>query len=67
MAVLPLLEDLADVTIRREQVFRGSSDFLAHDDSCHLRAVLLEVCKELSPALERQTQRNHAISVNFQI
>ncbi|KAK0146340.1 hypothetical protein N1851_014363 [Merluccius polli] len=53
MAVLALLEDIANGRIRNERVFRDYYDFLAHDDDWLIsrfrfpRAVLLEICTEL--------------------
>ncbi len=59
--------------IRRERVFRDQQDLLAHDDDWLIsrfrlpRAVLLELCAELGPALERSTRRTHAIPVSTQV
>ncbi|KAK0144348.1 putative nuclease HARBI1 [Merluccius polli] len=73
MAVLALLEDIANGRIRNERVFRDYYDFLAHDDDWLIsrfrfpRAVLLEICTELGPGLERQTARSHALPVPIQV
>ncbi|KAK0136438.1 putative nuclease HARBI1 [Merluccius polli] len=73
MAVLALLEDIANGRIRNERVFRHYYDFLAHDDDWLIsrfrfpRAVLLEICTELGPGLERQTARSHALPVPIQV
>uniref|UniRef100_A0A9J7Y678 Putative nuclease HARBI1 n=1 Tax=Cyprinus carpio carpio TaxID=630221 RepID=A0A9J7Y678_CYPCA len=73
MALLALLEDYANGRIRRERVFRDHDDFLAHDDDWLIsrftfpRAVLLDLCAELGPVLERATRRNHAIPVQIQV
>ncbi|KAL6478452.1 hypothetical protein MHYP_G00142870 [Metynnis hypsauchen] len=72
MAALALLEDLANGRIRRERVFRDHYDFLAHDDDWLIsrfrfpRAVLLELCAELGPVLERDTARSRASPVPLQ-
>ncbi|KAL6458637.1 hypothetical protein MHYP_G00321090 [Metynnis hypsauchen] len=73
MAALALLEDIANGRIRRERVFRDHYDFLAHDDdwliSCFRfpRAVLLELCAELGPVLEREAVRSRASPVPLQV
>ncbi|XP_026090023.1 putative nuclease HARBI1 [Carassius auratus] len=73
MAALALLEDIANGRIRRERVFRDHNDFLAQDDDWLIsrfrfpRAVLLELCAELGPNLERETMRSHAIPVPLQV
>lgn len=69
MDALALLEDLANDTMQMELVFRDCEDFLAYNDDWHmsqfqiLRAILLELCSELWPVLERPSQRNHALPV----
>jgi len=73
MAALALLEDIANRRIRRERVFRDQTDLLAHDDDWLMsrfrlpRALLLELCAELGPALEHETARNHALPVPLQV
>ena len=73
MAALAVFEDIANGAIRREHVFRDREDLLAHEDSClisrfrFLRAILLELCAELWPALERNTERIHALPVPIQV
>ncbi|KAL6474794.1 hypothetical protein MHYP_G00158340 [Metynnis hypsauchen] len=73
MAALALLEDLANGRIRRERVFRDHYDFLAHDDDWLIsrfrfpRAVLLELCAELGPVLEREAARSRALPVPLQV
>lgn len=73
MDALALLEDVANGNIRRERVFRDHQDFLAHDDDWLIsrfrlpRALLLDLCAELGPVLERPTRRNHAIPVQLQV
>ncbi|KAL6487847.1 hypothetical protein MHYP_G00044730 [Metynnis hypsauchen] len=73
MAALALLEDIANGRIRRERVFRDHYDFLAHDDDWLIsrfrfpRAVLLELCAELGPVLERETARSRALPVPLQV
>ena len=63
MDALALLEDYANRRIRRERVFSDHTDLLAHDDEWLIsrfefpRAVLLDLCAELGPALERPTRR----------
>ena len=77
MALLALLHDLAlereDGRIRRERAFRIRHDFLAHDDDWLIsrfrlpRALLLDLCAELGPALQRSTRRSRAIPVPTQV
>nr|XP_055036504.1 putative nuclease HARBI1 isoform X2 [Misgurnus anguillicaudatus]XP_055042372.1 putative nuclease HARBI1 isoform X2 [Misgurnus anguillicaudatus]XP_055063138.1 putative nuclease HARBI1 isoform X2 [Misgurnus anguillicaudatus]XP_055075733.1 putative nuclease HARBI1 isoform X2 [Misgurnus anguillicaudatus] len=73
MAALALLEDIFNGQIRRERVFRDHNDFLAHDDDWLIsrfrfpRAILLELCAELGPNLERETARSHALPVPLQV
>ncbi|XP_060766174.1 putative nuclease HARBI1 [Neoarius graeffei] len=73
MAWLALLEDAANGRIRRERVFRDYTDFLAHDDDWLIsrfrlpRAILLELCAELGPGLEREMARSHALPVPIQV
>ncbi|XP_041846127.1 putative nuclease HARBI1 [Melanotaenia boesemani] len=73
MDALALLEDYANGRIRMERVFRDHQDFLANDDDwliCRFRfprAVLLNLCAELGPVLERSTRRNHAIPAHMQV
>lgn len=73
MASLALLEDLANGAIRRERIYRHRHDLLANDDEWLLsrfrfpRAVLLDICAELQPFLERHTQRSHALPVPTQV
>ena len=76
MALLALLQDVVDgrvERIRRERVFRDREDFLAHDDDWLIsrfrfpRAVFLDLCAELGPALDRPTRRNRAIPVQIQV
>ncbi|KAK0146660.1 Protein kinase C alpha type [Merluccius polli] len=64
---------IANGRIRNERVFRDYYDFLAHDDDWLIsrfrfpRAILLEICTELGPGLERQTARSHALPVPIQV
>uniref|UniRef100_A0AAR2LKZ6 Putative nuclease HARBI1 n=1 Tax=Pygocentrus nattereri TaxID=42514 RepID=A0AAR2LKZ6_PYGNA len=74
MAFLALLEDLASRQIRRQRIFRDHEDFFANDDDDWLmsrfrfpRAILLTLCAELGPDLERPTLRNRAIPVHLQV
>ncbi|KAL6466678.1 hypothetical protein MHYP_G00244820 [Metynnis hypsauchen] len=73
MAALALLEDLANGRIRRERLFRDHYDVLAHDDVWLIsrfrfpRAVLLELCAELGPVLEREAARSRASPVPLQV
>lgn len=60
MDTLPLLEIYVNGRIRRENVFRDQKDFLARDDEWLIslsRAVLLDLCAELGPTLDRPTWR----------
>ena len=73
MAALVVLEDIANGAIRRERVFRDRHDLLAHEDKWLIsrfrfpRAILLELCAELRPALEHNTARSHALPVPIQV
>uniref|UniRef100_A0A8C9ZM49 Putative nuclease HARBI1 n=1 Tax=Sander lucioperca TaxID=283035 RepID=A0A8C9ZM49_SANLU len=73
MAALALLEDIANRRIRREREFRDQTDLLAHDDDWLMsrfrlpKAILLELCTELGPALQRETVRNHGLPVPLQV
>ena len=73
MAALALLEDIANGQIRRERIFREREDLLANDDDWLMsrfrfpRPVLLELCAELRPALERHTARSQGLSVPTQV
>uniref|UniRef100_A0A9J7Z0A2 Putative nuclease HARBI1 n=1 Tax=Cyprinus carpio carpio TaxID=630221 RepID=A0A9J7Z0A2_CYPCA len=55
------------------RVFRDREDFLAHDDDWLMsrfrfpRAILLELCSELRPVLERPSRRNHVLCVPVQV
>ncbi|KAK0145034.1 putative nuclease HARBI1 [Merluccius polli] len=55
MAVLALLEDIANGRIRNERISKSY--------------ILLEICRptELGPGLERQTARSHALPVPIQV
>ncbi|XP_030004247.1 putative nuclease HARBI1 [Sphaeramia orbicularis] len=73
MTALALLEDTANGAVRRERVFRDREDFLAQDDEWLIshfrfpRAILLELCAELQPFLERDTARNHVLPEHIQV
>jgi len=73
MAAVVVLEDIANGAIRRERVFRDRHDLLAHEDNWLIsrfrspRAILLELCAELRPALERNTAGSHALPVPIQV
>ncbi|KAJ8403265.1 hypothetical protein AAFF_G00354820 [Aldrovandia affinis] len=73
MATLALLEDIANRAIRRERVFRDRPDFFAHDDEWLIsryrlpRAMLLELCAQMGPNLQRHTNCNQAIPVEVQL
>lgn len=73
MAALALLEDLANHAFRRERVFRDRADVFAHDDEWLTsryrfpRAILLHLCDQLSPGLERRTRCNSPIPVPVQV
>lgn len=60
---MALLADHANGRIRRDRVFRDHNNLLAHDDdwlmSCFRfpRAMLLDLCAELGPALKRAKRR----------
>ena len=68
-----IVHDLAAQMMRRERVFRDRQDLLANDDAWLMsryrlpRGVLLDLCEELRPALERPTRRNHAVPVSVQV
>ena len=65
MAALAVLEDIVNGAIGRKRVFRGRIcwHMMAIGSSAVLRAILLELCAELRPALERNTVRSHALLV----
>ncbi|XP_061574215.1 putative nuclease HARBI1 [Cololabis saira] len=73
MAVLLVVDDCNNGRIRRERVFRDHTDLLAHDDDWLFsrfrfpRAILLELCAELGPSLERGTRKSHALPVPLQV
>ncbi len=73
MAALAVLEDIVNGAIRRERMFRDREDLLAHDDNWLIshftfpRAIFLELCAELRPALERNAARSHALPVPIQV
>lgn len=73
MADLALLEDVANGRIRSERIFRQQEDLLANEDEWLMsrfrlpRAVLLDLCGLLGPALQRSTRRNHAVPVPLQV
>ncbi len=73
MDALELLEDYVNGRLRRERVFRDHEDFLAHDDDWLIsrfrfpRAMLLDLCAELGPTLQRPTRRKRAIPVPTQV
>uniref|UniRef100_A0A674A2Q1 Putative nuclease HARBI1 n=1 Tax=Salmo trutta TaxID=8032 RepID=A0A674A2Q1_SALTR len=73
MANLALLEDLAQAALRRECVFNKCADFFAESDSlfisrfCFPRRILLYLCHQLSPVLEREPKRTNAILVHTQV
>ena len=56
-----------------KKIGRDQTDLLAHDDDWLMSrfrlpwAILLELCAELGPALERETARNHALPVPLQV
>ncbi|XP_046874255.1 putative nuclease HARBI1 [Hypomesus transpacificus] len=73
MAELAFFEDVARQRIRRERIFREHTDLLANGDEWLIsrfrlsRAVLLELCAVLGPALARNTRRNNAVPVPLQV
>ena len=73
MANLALLEDLAQAALRRERVFNERADVLAESDAWLIsrlsfsRHILLYLCNQLSPVLERETKRTNAIPVRAQV
>ncbi|KAK0154134.1 putative nuclease HARBI1 [Merluccius polli] len=73
MADLVLLEDLVGAALRREHAFRPCTDFLADSDDCLLRRyqlpryILVDLCQQLAPTLERETKRKSAIPIEVQL
>lgn len=73
MANLALLEDLAQAALRRERVFNERADLFAESDAWLIsrfnfpRHILLYLCNQLSPVLERETKRTNAIPVHTQV
>jgi len=61
MAALEVLEDIVNGAIGRERVFRDREGWICWHmmttgSSAVLRAILLELCAELWPALERNSE-----------
>jgi len=73
MAYLALLEDLANNALRRERVFQDRTDLLRESTEwllsryCFPKNVLLDLCRDLGPVLERETNRTKAIPVHIQL
>uniref|UniRef100_A0A9J8CWU3 Putative nuclease HARBI1 n=1 Tax=Cyprinus carpio carpio TaxID=630221 RepID=A0A9J8CWU3_CYPCA len=73
MAYLALLEDLANNALRRERVFKDRADLLGESTEWLLsryrfpKNVLLALCRDLGPVLERETNRTKAIPVHIQL
>lgn len=73
MAYLALLEDLANNALRRERVFQDRADLLGESTEWLLsryrfpKNVLLDLCRDLGPVLERETNRTKAIPVHIQL
>ncbi|KAI2646411.1 hypothetical protein H4Q32_025756 [Labeo rohita] len=73
MAYLALLEDLANNALRRERVFQDRADLLGESTEWLLsryrfpKNVLLDLCRNLGPVLERETNRTKAIPVHIQL
>lgn len=73
MAHLALLEELANRAFRRERVFRERADLFAESSEWLLsryrfpKHILLDLCHELGPMLERETKRTKAIPVHIQV
>lgn len=73
MDALALLEDYVNRRITMEHVFRNFEDFFAPDDDWLISrfgfpgVVLLGLCAELGPALQRPSRRNCTIPVLMQI
>ncbi|CAJ1066748.1 putative nuclease HARBI1 isoform X2 [Xyrichtys novacula] len=69
MAALALIDDLHNRAIRCERHFMEREDLLQNSDEWLMsrfrlpRAILLELCEELRPALERSTARSRAVPV----
>lgn len=72
MADLALLEDV-NAALRRERVFRDRRDLFGEEDGWLLsrfrlpRHVLLELCQNLEPRLQRATRCSNAIPVPVQV
>ncbi|KAL1247065.1 hypothetical protein QQF64_022441 [Cirrhinus molitorella] len=67
MDALALLEDFANGRLRRERVFRDHEDEWLISRFRFPRAMLLDLCAELGPTLQRTTRRNRAIPVPTQV
>lgn len=73
MAYLALLEDLAQGALRRERVFRDRADLFAESTEWLIsrfrypRHILLDLCRNLGPKLERETKCTNAIPVHIQV
>ena len=73
MAYLLLLENVADRALRRERIFRDHRDLFAESDEYLLgrfrlpRAVLMEICNSLEPALQSHTTRSNPVPPHVQV
>ncbi|XP_029923370.1 putative nuclease HARBI1 [Myripristis murdjan] len=71
MAYLALLEDLENRAIRRERVFKERADSESTEwllSRYRLpKNILMDLCRDLQPMLERETKRTKAIPVHIQL
>ncbi|XP_035852271.1 putative nuclease HARBI1 [Sander lucioperca] len=73
MADLALLEDAYYAPLRRERVFQDRRDLLNESDEWLMsrfrlpRHLLLEMCNNLEPYLQRETRRSRALPVPVQV
>ncbi len=73
MAYLALLEDLENRALRRERVFKERADLFSESTEWLLsryrfpKDILIDLCRDLQPMLERETKRTKAIPVHIQL
>lgn len=73
MAYLALLEDLENRALRRECVFKERADVFSESTEWLLsryrfpKNILMDLCRDLQPMLERETKRTKAIPEHIQL
>ncbi|CAL9690972.1 unnamed protein product [Knipowitschia caucasica] len=73
MAYLLLLQEVADRALRRERIFQDHVDLFTESDEYLFgrfrlpRAVLIELCHDLEPALRSHTHRSNPVPPHVQV